>query len=153
MTIVPFLKDNVFGPTDIQAMSVALDDVCKILNVADEAGRERELLAKNIIAFAHQGQRDAPLLRSHAEGDHLWSRRVACGARPRRASRGRCEIPSNLTLPWLLRRLSCLLTKATQSPTQKSNNPNPRSEWVRWSLTWSWARTRSRRRARSRLPG
>jgi hypothetical protein len=69
-------------------MSVALDDVCKILNVADEAGRERELLAKNIIAFAHQGQRDAPLLRSHAEGDHLWSRRVACGARPRRASRG-----------------------------------------------------------------
>ena len=63
MTIVPFLRDNVFGPKDIQAMSVALDDVCKILNVTGEAGSERELLAKNIIAFARQGQRDAPLLR------------------------------------------------------------------------------------------
>ncbi len=63
MTIVPFLRDNVFGPQDIKAMSAALDDVCKILNLADEAGGERELLAKNIIAFAHQGHRDAPLLR------------------------------------------------------------------------------------------
>ena len=77
-------------------MSVALDDVCKILNVADEAGRERELLAKNIIAFAHQGQRDVPLLRSHAEGDHLWVE--ASGLRRSSAPRvkGRCEIPSNV---------------------------------------------------------
>ena len=44
-------------------MSAALDDVCKILDLADEAGSEREFLAKKIIAFAHQGQRDAALLR------------------------------------------------------------------------------------------
>jgi hypothetical protein len=44
MTIVPFLNDNVFGPQDIQAMSTALEDVCKILNLADQAGSERELL-------------------------------------------------------------------------------------------------------------
>ena len=29
MTIVPFLRDRVFGPQDIQAMSTAFDDVCK----------------------------------------------------------------------------------------------------------------------------
>jgi hypothetical protein len=63
MTIVPFLRDNVFEPRDIQAMSMALDDVCKILNVADEVGSERELIAQKIVAFAHQGQREAALLR------------------------------------------------------------------------------------------
>ena len=61
MTIVPFLRHNVFEPSDIQAMSTALDDVCKILHVADAAGKER--VAKKIIAFARQGQRDAALLR------------------------------------------------------------------------------------------
>jgi hypothetical protein len=63
MTIAPFLKDNVFGPRDIQAMSMALEDVCKILNVADEARSEKEFLAKKLVGFAHQGQRDAALLR------------------------------------------------------------------------------------------
>ena len=48
MTIVPFLRDHVFGPQDIQAMSTALDDVCKILNLADQAQSERELLAQKI---------------------------------------------------------------------------------------------------------
>jgi hypothetical protein len=63
MTIVPFLRDNVFGPRDIQAMSTALADVCNILNLADQAGDERELVARKIVVFAHQGQRDAALLR------------------------------------------------------------------------------------------
>jgi hypothetical protein len=63
MTIVPFLENKAFGPQDIQAMSTALEDVCKILNLADEAKRERELLAKEIIALAHQSERSAALLR------------------------------------------------------------------------------------------
>ena len=63
MTIVPFLRDNVFAPNDIQAMSTALDDVCKILNLQDKAASEREFVAKKLIAFAHQGQRDAAFLR------------------------------------------------------------------------------------------
>jgi ABC-type hemin transport system substrate-binding protein len=53
----------VFAPNDIQAMSTALDDVCKVLNLPDKAASERELIAKKIIAFAHQGKRDAALLR------------------------------------------------------------------------------------------
>jgi hypothetical protein len=67
MTIVPFLRDNVFGPQDIQAMSTALEDVCNILNLADQARGERELVARKIVVFAHRGQRDAALLRI-AEG-------------------------------------------------------------------------------------
>ena len=63
MSIVPFLRDNVFEPNDIRAMSTALDDVCKTLNFPDKAASDREPVAKKIITFAHQGQRDAVLLR------------------------------------------------------------------------------------------
>jgi hypothetical protein len=89
MTIVPFLRDNVFGPQDIQAMSTALEDVCKILNLADEAGSEKELLAKKLVAFAHQGPRDAALLRdrmlkeiasSQGEWPAALVRAARCGA-------------------------------------------------------------------------
>ena len=31
--ILPFVKDGVFDDKDITAMSTALDDVCKILNL------------------------------------------------------------------------------------------------------------------------
>jgi hypothetical protein len=65
MTIVPFLRDNVFGPQDVRAMSTALDDVCKILNLTEQAESEKELLATKIVAFAHQGPCDAGLLRDH----------------------------------------------------------------------------------------
>ena len=63
MTIVPFLNDRVFEPEDIQAMSTAFEDVCTILNLADQAQSERELLAQKIVVFGHQGHRDATLLR------------------------------------------------------------------------------------------
>jgi ABC-type hemin transport system substrate-binding protein len=63
MTIVPFLRDIVFEPHDIQAMSKALEDVCQILNISDQAESEKEVLARKIIAFAHQGPRDPTFLR------------------------------------------------------------------------------------------
>jgi hypothetical protein len=63
LTIVPFLECSVFGPQDIQAMSTALEDVCKTLNLADEAKSERELLAMKIIALVRQGERNTALLR------------------------------------------------------------------------------------------
>jgi hypothetical protein len=63
MTIAPFLRDSVFEPPDIRAMSTALEDVCKILNLADNNAGEKERLARAIIAFAHQGPREAGLLR------------------------------------------------------------------------------------------
>ena len=63
MTIVPFLNRGVFAPHDIRAMSTALEDVCTILNLADEAKRERELLANKIVALAQRSRCDAGLLR------------------------------------------------------------------------------------------
>ncbi len=77
MTIVPLLKDSVFGPQDIQAMSTALEDVCKILNLADEATSEKEFLAKKLVALAHRVPRDAALLRDRmlreiASGQGQW---------------------------------------------------------------------------------
>jgi hypothetical protein len=89
MTIVPFLRDSVFGSPDIQAMSAALDDVCKILNLTDQAENEKELLATKIIAFAHQGPREAGLLRDRmlrgiVSGRGEWPaalvRAAQCGA-------------------------------------------------------------------------
>jgi hypothetical protein len=85
MTIVPFLRDNVFVPQDIQV----LEDVCKILNLADAARSERELVAKKLVALAHQGPRDAGLLRDRmlreiASGQGEWPgalvRAARCGA-------------------------------------------------------------------------
>lgn len=61
--MVPFLDGRAFRPEDIQAMSTALEDICKTLNLADEAKSERELLARKIIIFAGQGERNPALLR------------------------------------------------------------------------------------------
>ena len=72
MTIVPFLEGKVFDPRDIQAMSTALEEICKTLNLAEEAKSERELLAKKIIFLAGQGERNAALLRDR------MLREIAC---------------------------------------------------------------------------
>lgn len=44
-------------------MSTALDEVCKDLNLTDEAQSQRERLAKKIIALAQHGERSAAVLR------------------------------------------------------------------------------------------
>ena len=89
MTVVPFLTGNVFGPRDTQAMSTALEDVCAILNLADDDKSEKERLAKKIIILAKRGERDAALLRDRilreiAHGQGGWAvalvRAARCGA-------------------------------------------------------------------------
>ncbi len=86
MTIVPFLKDNVFGPEDIRAMSAALGEVCNILNMADQAKSEREVLAKKIIALARRDECNAALLRDDmlreiAHGQDGWAPELVRAAR------------------------------------------------------------------------
>lgn len=61
--IVPFLRDGVFEPDDIDAMSMALDDVRKTLNLSDNAKAEHEAIAGRIIELARQGERSPKLLR------------------------------------------------------------------------------------------
>lgn len=62
--IIPFLRDEAaFDPTDIQAMSMALDDVCDALNLPADADNARETIAVRIIELARLGERSVTLLR------------------------------------------------------------------------------------------
>jgi len=63
MTIGPFLQNEAFEPEEVQAMSAAFEDVCKALDLADDANGTRELIAGQIIAVAHLGERSPTALR------------------------------------------------------------------------------------------
>ena len=55
-TIIPFLRDAVFDPKDVTAMSMALDDVCVALNLRDD-GAAKQVIATRIIDLARTGER------------------------------------------------------------------------------------------------
>jgi hypothetical protein len=59
--ILPYLRDGVFDQKDIAAMSMALNDVCKCLNILDDPAREA--VAERIIAVAMSGERSPTRLR------------------------------------------------------------------------------------------
>jgi hypothetical protein len=61
-TILPFVKDGVFDQKDIAAMSIALDDVCQMLNLRDDSAA-REVIAIRIIDLARAGERSPTRLR------------------------------------------------------------------------------------------
>jgi hypothetical protein len=87
-TIIPFLKnENAFDPTDIQAMSMALDDVCEALNVSESATSARETIATRIIELARRGERSPTLLRDRVlkEAASATDGQDAMGARPAEA--------------------------------------------------------------------
>jgi hypothetical protein len=60
--ILPYLRDAVFEQKVIAAMSMALDDVCKTLNLLD-GNPAREVIAERIIGLALNGERSPTLLR------------------------------------------------------------------------------------------
>jgi hypothetical protein len=61
--ITPFLKDEaVFDPDDIQALSMALDDVCAALKLNGDI-RSKETVATRIIELARRGERSPTKLR------------------------------------------------------------------------------------------
>jgi hypothetical protein len=62
--ILPFIRgsDGVFDPKDIRAMSMALDDICKELNLRENASA-REVIAMRIIDLAKTGERSPTHLR------------------------------------------------------------------------------------------
>jgi hypothetical protein len=61
-TILPYLRAVVFEQENITAMSMALDDACKSLNIVD-GSPEREVIAERIIALARTGERGPTRLR------------------------------------------------------------------------------------------
>jgi hypothetical protein len=60
--IDPFLRNAVFGPGDITAMSMALEEVCKELKV-DHDSSVKEVIAARIIELARRGVRSPTKLR------------------------------------------------------------------------------------------
>jgi hypothetical protein len=63
MNIVPLFPQEVFGPCEIRAMSIALDEVCGKLGLTEDKDEERAVLAKCIVALARNGERDPAVLR------------------------------------------------------------------------------------------
>jgi hypothetical protein len=66
MAIRQYLKDDTaFDPHDIQAMSMALEDVCNALKLSKGNGRDhdRAVIATRIIDLARQGERSPTKLR------------------------------------------------------------------------------------------
>ena len=61
-TILPFVKDGVFDQEAIAAMSMALDDVCKMLSLRDD-NSAKEVIASRIIDLARAGERSPTRLR------------------------------------------------------------------------------------------
>ena len=56
--IVEFTAGNLaFDPQDIEAMSLALDEICKTLNVSANT-TARELIAIRIVELARRGERN-----------------------------------------------------------------------------------------------
>jgi hypothetical protein len=65
--ITPFLKDEaVFDPDDIQALSMALDDVCAALKLNGDI-RSKETVATRIIELARRGERSDETAGPHPE--------------------------------------------------------------------------------------
>jgi hypothetical protein len=54
--------EAVFEPDAVRAMSTALDEICRSLNLPETAKRERETVAVRIIELARRGERDAKRL-------------------------------------------------------------------------------------------
>jgi hypothetical protein len=62
--VLPYVKNPlVFGPEAIRGMSVAFDEVCRILNVSDAANGAREAIVTRIIEWARRGECDPHRLR------------------------------------------------------------------------------------------
>ena len=57
MPIRAYLSGGTFEPEDIQAMSLAFEEVCKALEIQPGATREREVVAVRIIELCRRGER------------------------------------------------------------------------------------------------
>jgi hypothetical protein len=61
--IHPFRKTEAFDPEAIHIIVAAFEDVLRELRLTDRNSPAVEVVAKRIIAFAHQGENDAANLR------------------------------------------------------------------------------------------
>ena len=62
--ILPFAPAGAFEPNDIQAMSLAYEDICNALHINGNISA-RETIAVRVIELT---RREAPLIRQHRSG-------------------------------------------------------------------------------------
>ena len=60
--ILPFVSAGAFEPNDIQAMSLAYDEVCNTLHINGDISA-RETIAERVIELARRGERCPTILR------------------------------------------------------------------------------------------
>lgn len=60
--IIPSVSAGAFEPNDIEAMSLAYEEVCNALHINGDAGA-RETIAARVIDFARRGERCPTVLR------------------------------------------------------------------------------------------
>ena len=60
--ILPFLSAGVFEPNDVEAMSLAYEDICHALHINGDL-RSRETIAVRVIELARRGERRPTVLR------------------------------------------------------------------------------------------
>ena len=64
MPLHRLLENSGFDPEHVAAMSVAFDDLCQELELAQRDDPLRELVARQVIEFAKRGERDPTKLKS-----------------------------------------------------------------------------------------
>jgi hypothetical protein len=84
-TIIPILQGDAFGPEALQAMSTALEEVCRVLKLDHDQGA-REVMAVRIIELARSGERDPERLRDRV----LWKAGKA------HVATSRCSMPPHI---------------------------------------------------------
>ena len=62
MPIRAHLSGGTFDPDDIEAMSLAFEEVCRALKIQPGATREKEAIAVRIIELCRRGERSAARL-------------------------------------------------------------------------------------------
>jgi len=58
------LSGGIFEPEDIEAMSLAFEEICRVIEIKAGATREREAVAVRIIELCRRGER-SPALHCH----------------------------------------------------------------------------------------
>jgi hypothetical protein len=68
LAIYELLEDTAFGPEDVKVIITTYQAALKALHVIDDTGPMADLIAKNILDVARQGERDPVRLYEKALG-------------------------------------------------------------------------------------
>jgi hypothetical protein len=66
MPIRGLLERSAFGPSEIERMVAAFEDVLRVLGLVDRKDPVTEIVAKKIIEIAQSGERDPAAIRARA---------------------------------------------------------------------------------------